>query len=153
MHHTRRPGMAVAIRISSLFFLLNRLALLLFFISVGYAWYERSDLSYWILLGTFLASLLTWIIFALWSSRCLCQLCLAKILSRAKCSENHNAKKLFGSYRLRLALSALTLGRFRCYFCGEEFTLELPPPKEDLGPTKNRNVTTIRRSGSLPKKR
>ena len=152
MHHTRRPGMALAIRISSFFVIFSRLAFFSFLISLAYSWYERSELSYWIILATFLTSLFTCILFAFWSSRCLCQLCLAKLLSRAKCNENHNAKKLFGSYRARLALSALTLGRFRCYFCGEEFSLDLPPEKPNTGPVKNRPVTTIRRSGSLPRK-
>ena len=152
MHYTRRPGMARAIRISSLFLILNRFAVLALLAGIGYAWYERSEQSYWITLTTGLVCIFTWIVCAFWSARCPCQLCMAPLLSRAKCNEHHNAKKSFGSYRTRLALAALVISRFRCYFCGEEFTLEQPPPKPDQGPVKDRYVTTIRRSGSLPKK-
>ena len=152
MHHTRRPGMAFAIRISSLFLILNRLAVLSLLGAVGYAWYERSEESTWIIVITVSVSILTWGICAFWSSRCRCQLCMAPLLSRAKCNEHHSAKKLFGSYRTHLAAAVLIISRFRCYFCGEEFSLEQPPEKPDSGPVKDRHITTIRRGGSLPKK-
>ncbi|MDA7881105.1 hypothetical protein N9A94_02245 [Akkermansiaceae bacterium] len=152
MHNTRRPGMAFAIRISSIFLIINRLAILSLIGSIGFAWYEHSTPAYWSVLISFLVSLFSWIFFAFWSARCRCQLCMAPLLSRAKCNEHSLAKKLFGSYRLRLAVAALVISRFRCYFCGEEFTLEPPPDKPDIGPVKDRHITTIRRSGSLPKK-
>ena len=144
--------MAFAIRISSLFLILNRFAVLAFIGSSAFAWYELSDESYWYLVITSVMSVFTWVIYAFWASRCRCQLCMAPIFSKAKCNEHHSAQKLFGSYRTRLAAAALFIRRFRCYFCGEEFTLDLPPTKPDSGPVKDRHVTTIRRSGSLPKK-
>lgn len=152
MHYTRRPEMARAIRISSLFLILNRFAVLALLAGVGYAWHERSEQSYWVTLTAGLVCIFTWIVCAFWSARCRCQLCMAPLLSRAKCNEHYNAKKLFGSYRTRLAAAALIIGRFRCYFCGEEFSLEQPPEKPDQRPVKDRHVTTIRQSGSLPKK-
>ena len=152
MHHIKRPGMARAIKISSLFLILNRFAVLALLGAIPYAWLERTEQSYWNILIIFLASISIWIICAFWSARCRCQLCMAPLLSRAKCNEHHSAKKLFGSYRTRLAAAALIIGRFRCYFCGEDFTLEPPPEKPDLGPIKDRHITTIRRGGSLPKK-
>lgn len=152
MHYTRRPGMAFAIRISSLFLVLNRLAVLAWIGTIAFAWYELSEESYWYLLITSLVSMFTWVFHAFWAARCRCQLCMAPIFSKAKCNEHHSAKKLFGSYRTRLAVAVLFVSRFRCYFCGEEFTLDLPPAKPDTGPVKDRHVTTIRRSGPLPPK-
>jgi len=153
MHFTRRPGMVRAIRISSLFLLLNRLAILSLIGAVGFTWYDPTEQAYWSILITTLIAILTWIIFAFWSVRCRCQLCMAPLLSRAKCNEHHSAKRLLGSYRNRFAVSALIVSRFRCYFCGEDFSLAPPPEKPDPGPVKDRHITTVRRGGSLPRKR
>lgn len=48
-----------------------------------------------------------------------CPLCLTKPLIRTGCQKHWRAKRLFGSYRLRVALGAACLRHFRCPYCGE----------------------------------
>ena len=48
-----------------------------------------------------------------------CPLCIGNPLSHRGCSKNARALKLFGSYRLTVAISVIFTGKFRCPYCGE----------------------------------
>lgn len=51
--------------------------------------------------------------------RALCPLCMTPVLANKLCSKHRNAKKLFGSHRLRVAVSVLSKGSFTCPYCHE----------------------------------
>ena len=69
----------------------------------------------WLLGFTVLVTVIQW----LGASRARCPLCLGLPLAHNGCVKNRNAKRLLGSYRLRVACSILMAGRFRCPYCGE----------------------------------
>ncbi len=71
--------------------------------------------------ATLLTSLLQWIM----ASRTRCPLCLTPVLARKACSKNRNARKLLGSYRLRVAMGVLFKGFFRCPYCNEPSVMEV----------------------------
>lgn len=54
-----------------------------------------------------------------------CPLCRVAVLGSNGCSKHTKARRLFGSYRLRPAVSALLKGCFRCPYCGEPVAPEL----------------------------
>lgn len=58
-----------------------------------------------------------------WGARC--PLCMTPPLIHKSCQTNRNARRLFGSHRLRVALSVLFQGRFVCPYCGEPTKCEL----------------------------
>lgn len=59
------------------------------------------------------------------ASRARCPLCLTPSLARKNCSKNRNAKRLLGSYRLRVATSIMFQNHFRCPYCNEPTVLEV----------------------------
>ena len=64
---------------------------------------------------TFLIASLQWWLSA--STRC--PLCLTPILSTTNCAKHRKAKKLLGSYRLRLAVDIVFNESFTCPYCHE----------------------------------
>lgn len=74
------------------------------------------------LLGaTLLFTLIQW----MFASAAKCPLCMMPVLSRKGCSRHRHAKALLGSQRLRVALSILLKGSFRCPYCNEPTILRL----------------------------
>ena len=53
------------------------------------------------------------------ASRANCPLCVTPVLAVKSCVKHRNARRLLGSYRLRVTLAVLFLNRFRCPYCGE----------------------------------
>jgi hypothetical protein len=66
-----------------------------------------------------------WII----SQRTHCPHCMTPVLAAKQCAKHKRAKSLFGSHRLRVALSVLFRGMFRCPYCNEPTALEIRPPR------------------------
>jgi len=54
-----------------------------------------------------------------------CPLCWTPVLASMNCVKHRKARKLMGSYRLRVALAILFRNRFRCPYCNESTALEL----------------------------
>lgn len=76
------------------------------------------------LLGaTLLFTLIQW----MFASAAKCPLCMMPVLSRRGCSRHRHAKSFLGSQRLRVALSILLKGSFRCPYCNEPTVLRLKP--------------------------
>lgn len=71
--------------------------------------------------GAVLIALLQWIA----ASGARCSLCMMPVLSRKGCSKHRHAKRFLGSHRLRVALSILLKGSFRCPYCNEPTILRL----------------------------
>lgn len=59
------------------------------------------------------------------AARARCPLCLTPALAKKSCSKNRNAKRLLGSYRLRVASSIIFRNQFRCPYCNEPTALEV----------------------------
>lgn len=59
------------------------------------------------------------------AARARCPLCLVPSLSKKNCSKNRNAKRLLGSYRLKVATSIIFQNSFRCPYCNEPTALEV----------------------------
>ena len=53
------------------------------------------------------------------AARLRCPLCIGTPLAHNRCAKSRRARRLFGSYRLRVALAILTEDHFRCPLCGE----------------------------------
>lgn len=70
---------------------------------------------------TVILSVTQWVL----AARTRCPLCLTPVLADKDCSKNRNAKTLFGSYRLRVALSILLKGSFRCPYCNEPSAMKV----------------------------
>ena len=54
-----------------------------------------------------------------------CPLCLTPPTAHRRCSKHRNARRLFGSYRLRVACSVILKNSFRCPYCGETTAVEV----------------------------
>jgi hypothetical protein len=76
-------------------------------------------------LGVFMScgviAIMQWLI----AARARCPLCLTQPVAVRGCATNRNAKRLFGSHRLRVAVSIILQNNFRCPYCGEMTTLEV----------------------------
>lgn len=53
------------------------------------------------------------------SARTHCPLCMTPVLGARSCTKHRNSKKLFFSYKLRVALGALFGRSIRCPYCNE----------------------------------
>ncbi|MEO7098881.1 MAG: hypothetical protein ABI162_05935 [Luteolibacter sp.] len=74
---------------------------------------------------TVVSIILQWLL----SARTRCPLCLTPVLADKDCSKHRNARKLFGSYRLRVALGILFRGTFKCPYCHEPTSVEARPKR------------------------
>jgi hypothetical protein len=54
---------------------------------------------------------------------------MTPVLGNKDCTKHRSAKTLLGSHRLRVAVSLLCTGRFRCPYCGEPTLLEVRYPR------------------------
>lgn len=71
--------------------------------------------------GCFAGLLLLQMIHGLESSKVVCPNCRSQILQVKQCSKHKQAKKLFGSYSLRLALQVIFTNHFRCQYCSQSY--------------------------------
>ncbi len=68
-----------------------------------------------------LAMLAQW----LFAARSRCPLCVGHPMAHKSCAIHRDARRLFGSYRLQVALYVVFQGWFRCPFCGESTAIEV----------------------------
>ena len=103
------------------------------------------------LVGIMFLALLNFMI----GARCRCQLCQSPMMAPRKCSRHRKAKRLFRSYRLKLATSFLFSESFTCPFCGESFSShvvereqpgELDQPQRSTRPIRNARTPEPRRN-------
>lgn len=95
------------------------LALLAYTLIIG----ERDliHIAFGVVGGTVFLSFIQWIT----AGRVRCPLCLGLPLAHSACVKNHSARRFFGSFRLRVALSVILEGTFRCQYCGESTAIEV----------------------------
>jgi hypothetical protein len=72
------------------------------------------------------------------ASKARCPLCMTPPLASKHCSKHREARRLFGSYRLRAAIWMLTRGHFRCPYCNEPTVLEARERRLDPVPAMGR---------------
>ena len=125
MHRLPSASVVHRFRLSAILLLINYVLFPVSIALLGYSIFsEKMDLTF---VG--LGLLLLGIILALvqWGSaaRARCPLCLTPSLTNKACSRHRNAKKLLGSYRLRVASSITFKGNFRCPYCGEPTVMEV----------------------------
>jgi hypothetical protein len=73
------------------------------------------------------------VIVRLLSQRTKCPLCMVPILGNPSCVKHRRARKLFGSYRFRVALSALFAGYVACPYCQEMTSMEVRASRHKRG--------------------
>jgi cytochrome bd-type quinol oxidase subunit 1 len=71
------------------------------------------------------ASILLLVLQWITAQRTRCPLCMTPVLAHKDCSKHRSARKLLGSYRLKVAVAVLSKGRFHCPYCHEPSALEL----------------------------
>jgi hypothetical protein len=71
------------------------------------------------------AAVATFVFHWITASRVRCPLCLVPSLAKKNCSKNRNAKRLLGSYRLKVSSSIILHNNFRCPYCNEPTVLEV----------------------------
>lgn len=125
MHRFQSPSTIARFRYTSLLlcfkYLLIPAALGLLIYSI---FLNQKDLSF-IAMGlgglAVVVAILQWIM----GAKTRCPLCMTPVMAANGCSKNRNARKLLGSYRLRVAVSVVFKGWFRCPYCNEPSALEL----------------------------
>lgn len=125
MHHPRSISDARRLRIASLLLLANRML-----IAVAIALLLASLLSndsFLTILGVVLMVTGILLLVAQWVAalHAGCPLCRTPVLAPMRCMKHRNAKRLLGSYPLRVALAILFTERFRCPYCNEPTAMEV----------------------------
>jgi hypothetical protein len=102
------------------------LKLVLFPSAVGlllYAFYENNEELVRIALGVGLVTILLHLLVWSLAFNTRCPLCMTHVMANLKCSTHRRARKLFGSYRNRVAYGILFKGCFTCPYCHEQTSM------------------------------
>ena len=111
-------------------FLINIFLGAVIILLISYSVLTHSIIYAHIGLGTFTLFILLSVLFTIKSQSQTCPLCKTAFWSNLKCARNHKVKPTLGlSYRLGVAVSIVTQGRYRCPFCGESFNAKKPRVK------------------------
>jgi hypothetical protein len=125
MHRLPSKAALRNLRLGTVFLLLFGLALVVF---VGLAIAviaTRNPLLIKIFIYTAIALPVLGILYLIFGSRTKCPLCMNPPLRPRRCQKHRNARKFFGSYRLRVASSVFLRDNFVCPHCGEPTMLEV----------------------------
>lgn len=125
MHHPRTISDVSRLRIASLLLLGNRLLILaaagMLLVSL-----LASDRQLMIF-GSSLVAVSLVLIIAQWvaASHVGCPLCRTPVLGSMGCLKHRKARRLLGSYQLRVAFAIMFTERFRCPYCNESTAMEV----------------------------
>ncbi len=138
MHHPRTTTDARCLRLASLLLLANRLLIIsaigLLLLAV-FANDQHLLLYGSILVASgFLLTIAQWIA----ASRAGCPLCRTPVLAPMQCMTHRKARRMLGSYKLRVALAIMFTERFRCPYCNEPTGMEV---KEKIRGTRGARTT------------
>ncbi len=137
MHHPSSVTDVRRLRIASYLLLGNRLLILtasgLLLVSLF-----ANDL-HMMIIGSVLLVITFVLIVAQWiaASHAGCPLCRTPVLAPMACMKHRKAKRLLGSYKLRVALAIMFKERFRCPYCNEHTAMEV---REKLSGSRPRGV-------------
>lgn len=118
-HRPRTPQIASSMRLAAWLFCLTCLALAAAAGLLGHAVQTITSRPAYLALGLLgLACVCALLQYHL-ARRVRCPLCLVPPLVPKGCSKSRHARRLLGSYRLRVACGVIFRSRFRCPYCGE----------------------------------
>ncbi|MBC8125734.1 MAG: hypothetical protein H8M99_01115 [Gloeobacteraceae cyanobacterium ES-bin-144] len=125
MHRLRSQSAITRIRVVALLVSLKALLIPLsigvFIYSMMIRDYRLTLISLGLLVLYVIVAIVSWML----SSRTNCPLCLTPVLANKSCSKHRDARSLFSSYRLKVALAVLFKNSFRCPYCNEPTILEV----------------------------
>lgn len=125
MHRFRSKAVLLRFQITALLLCIKwllipaTLALLLYSFLV--ADHDLTNIA--LLLGALVISIT--ILQRLLAAKARCPLCMTEVLSVKGCAKHRGARKILGSYRLRVALGILFKDSFLCPFCHEPTAMEV----------------------------
>jgi hypothetical protein len=125
MHRLPSRSVLWRYRIASFLLIFKMLGLLVGIGLLGYGFWMHD--VYWITLSgvcfgvLFVLLILNFII----TIRLRCPLCLVQPFLNRGCSKHRDVKRIFGSHKLLVATTILTLGHFTCPYCGEQTAMVL----------------------------
>lgn len=124
MNHSHSIIDSRRLRIASLLLLINRLLMMaacgLLLVSFF------ADDQHLLIFGSTLVSTSLLLLIAQWvaASHAGCPLCRTPVLSPMRCLKHRKARRLLGSYHLRVALAIMFTDRFRCPYCNRPSEIE-----------------------------
>jgi hypothetical protein len=125
MHHPRSISAARRLRIASLLLLANRLLIPaasgLLLVSL------LTNDQRLMICGATLVVMSLVLVIAQWiaASHAGCPLCRTPVLAPMGCMKHRKARRLLGSYQLRVAVAIMFTERFRCPYCNESTVMEV----------------------------
>jgi hypothetical protein len=136
MHHSQSIADVRRLRIASLLLLANHLLVITAAALLLVSFFANDHQM--MILGSILVPVSILLIFAQWiaASHVGCPLCRTPILAPIECVKHRKARRLLGSYKLRVALAVMFKDRFRCPYCNERTAIEV---KERLSGSRPRN--------------
>lgn len=119
MHRFPSKFVIVRFRVGALLFILRGVL-----IALGMpllVWSMLLDIEDWFFVAVLMLGLFPVVIVAQWvvAAKARCPLCFSQPLMARGCAKSRKARRLFLSYQLRVAVSLLFQGYFRCPYCGE----------------------------------
>lgn len=125
MHHPRSISDVRRLRLASLLLLGNRLLFLTAGSLLLVSFYSNDQ--HMMVFGSILVALSFVLIIAQWTvaSHAGCPLCRTPVLAPMGCVKHRKARRLLGSYKLRVALSIMFKETFRCPYCNEPTAMEV----------------------------
>jgi hypothetical protein len=125
MHRPRHRRTIWHFRIAAVLLLVKWSCYLVAFGVLLTAFLRHNYLLAWSGMGLLALALVMTVVVRLQAMHCKCPLCMTPVMGKPRCAKHRRSKKCLGSYRLRVALSILLLGRFLCPYCNEHTRLEL----------------------------
>lgn len=133
MHRLSSRASLVRFRLTAVGLILTVLLALGTLVVVGMAVMQRHPGLLMIAGSVAGACLLVFLLQWSMAQRARCPLCMVPPMVRKPCSKNRAARKLFGSYRLRVATGILIRGSFRCPYCNEPTAMETREKARQVG--------------------
>lgn len=125
MHCPRSLPDTRRLRLASLMLLGNRLLILtaigLLLVSMFANDHQLTILGSGFVIISFLLIIAQWIA----ASHAGCPLCQTPVFSPMRCMKHHKARRLLGSYQLRVALAIMFTDRFRCPYCNKDTAMDV----------------------------
>lgn len=152
MHSFKFRELARDFRVSSYLFIASAITALITFLCSALFFFTSQQI--FILTAASSGGLFIFLWLGFWgrSNRSRCQLCNTPVFKRLRCNKSSQARPLFGSYRLRVSTTIIQKTEYRCPYCGEHFSIQVPKelPSQTSLPI---GLRTRRAGRSLPKKR
>ena len=124
MYHLRSRYAVICFKLAAWILFINWLMIPAAFITLLGAWINIDKQLAWIAISLFGASALAGVIQWGLATLARCPLCLTLPIAHRICSKHRKAKRLLGSYRLRVACSVIFTRSFRCPYCGESTAVD-----------------------------